>query len=141
MNFDETGVRAERASGDLTFVIGGVTLRHRPSVEPELMAEWEDAPLDLTSDQAIEIVDKVIIGFIHPDDHELWEHVRQPGREHPVTYGDMLEVMRYLIATQAGRPTTAPSASTDGRESSDLPSMDASVSPEATPAGSTSEAS
>lgn len=128
MNFDEeqtvrltaqgpvaVSSRNERASKRRQFTIGGEVFAYRPGVEPEVLADWMDVGADTPEAEAIKVADATIISFLEPADVDRWRALRQPGAlENPITSGDLLAVLRWLIGEQGSRPTEPSRASSTG---------------------------
>lgn len=115
MNFDEE--RNERASRRRQFTIGGETFSYRAGVEPEVLADWMDVGADTPELEAVRIADKTIVAFLDPSQADLWHQIRQPGAlENPITSGDLLALIRWLISEQAGRPTEPSGSSSNGSQ-------------------------
>jgi hypothetical protein len=116
VNFDER--RNERMRKTRQFVIGGETFAYRPGVEPEVLAEWMDVGADTAEADAIKVADNTIVAFLESADVERWRALRQPGAlENPITSGDLLAVLRWLIGEQGARPTEPSGDSSNGSRS------------------------
>jgi hypothetical protein len=113
VNFDER--RNERMRKTRTFTIGGEQFAYRPGVEPEVLADWMDVGADTPEIDAIKVADDTIIAFLETGDVDRWRALRQPGAlENPITSGDLLAVLRWLISEQGSRPTEPSRSSTNG---------------------------
>lgn len=110
--------RRVRASDDrLTFKIGGETFTRKASVPPEDMAAWEDHdPRFSTTVETLAVVDETVFALIEDWDgaHERWRALRE-RREDALSYGDVLDVVKWLVEEQAARPTELSSDSSNGR--------------------------
>jgi hypothetical protein len=128
MNFDEeqtvrltndgpitVSSRNERAAKERQFTIGGEHFAYRPGVEPEVLADWMDVGDGTPEAEAIRVADATIIAFLDPGDVDRWRALRQPGAlSNPITSGDLLAVLRWLIGQQGSRPTEPSRASSTG---------------------------
>ena len=140
LNFDEE--REQRKLRPTTFQIGGETFTFliglRPEAFSEKIQEYADS-LDndtLTGLERLAIVDRAIENFLATDDdRERWKMVRA-REEDAVTSGDMRRVLLWLIEQQTDLPTTAPSSSGNGRETTGTSSTARSSSRQAASADS-----
>lgn len=130
-NFDEER-QPVRPVEERQFVLRGVTLTVRPRLRPEAMATLEDAGDHVSSLTVLAEVDKGMRMLLVPEDHDKWEAIRQ-NDDDPVSLDEMMAVTAWVIEVESGRPTMAPSASTDGRDSTSGSSTAPSPSREAIP--------
>jgi hypothetical protein len=115
VNFDEK--RNERMSRTRQFTIGGETFSYRPGVEPEILADWMDVGADTPEQEAIQIADRTIVAFLDAGQENRWRSLRKPGAlDNPITSGDLLTLLRWLISEQGGRPTEPSRSSSNGSE-------------------------
>jgi hypothetical protein len=116
VNFDE--LRNERLRKTRLFTIGGHEFAYRPGVEPEVLADWMDVGADTPEAEAIKVADATIIAFLESGDVARWQQIRQAGAlENPITSGDLLAVLRWLIREQGARPTEPSGDSSNGSTS------------------------
>ncbi len=127
-NFDEL------LTEDLSFVVGGETFTMQ-YVRPEVLAEWEDETLpdEMTAAARIERLDRRIESFLTPDDRDRWRTLRA-NTDRAVPFGQLQEIVTWMVEMQTARPTLTPSASAGGRGSSGASSSARSRSQEAVPA-------
>lgn len=99
---------------DLSFTIGGETFKMR-FVRPEVLAKWEDEPLEEKSEDVLKRQDLRIIEFLEGDDAtERWTKLR--AREtNAVPLVKINELLRWMVEVQTSRPTNPPSPSVAGR--------------------------
>jgi len=120
-NFNEE--LEERNSRPNTFQVRDEVFAFRRSLSPEafsdLIQEYADSldNLELKGLERTAIIDRTIINFlVNPEeDGQRWRAVRAV-EEDAVTAGDMQKILLWLIEAQTDRPTTAPSSSGNGRE-------------------------
>lgn len=86
------------------------------------------------------VIDQTVVAIIEPDYSGLWEKVRDPQLPHPISLGDLQELLEWLLAQVTGRPTGLPSASSPTDDSTGISSTDesSSTAAPAEPAASTS---
>jgi hypothetical protein len=129
-DFDEA--RAERFSRPRTFKMGGEVFTFKVGFRPETFTEYVNDYYDVilgvrkaTGVEILEVFDSTIVRFLDPIDRspDRWEELRARHEPEPdseeevdVTLGDMRDLLEWLIAQQANRPTRAPSSSGNGRE-------------------------
>lgn len=108
-NFDEI------LETDLEFQIGGEQFKMR-YVRPEILASWEDEPIDSKSDELLKRQDERICAMLNGDDgsRDRWMALR--GRDDDaLPMVQLNELLRWMIEVQTSRPTTTPSPSATGR--------------------------
>lgn len=126
-DFDEA--RRERLQRDRSFRIAGREFVYRPAVPPEALFGWFDMSADTPEAEAIATIDATIVEFLEPEYREAWREARDPDAENPITRDDMLELARWLLSEQAGRPTGQQSGSSTGPGLRGTSSTDGSSSP------------
>lgn len=104
-NFDEL------LSQDRTFIVRGETFTWR-DVRPEVLTELSG--IDEEDPKAAwEALDRQIMLFIVPEDHERWMRLRAREDE-PITVRQLGAIFEYLVGEQTDRPTQTPSPSVPG---------------------------
>lgn len=130
--------RVEQEAAEKQFVIGGETFTMRTFVRPDVIAEWEDLSEQAGSVYTLEVVDRLVTGFIADEDgRDRWRALRERDDGDLLDLGDLLDVCRWLITEATGRPTTPSTGaadSTNGRQETGPSSRGESSSQEATPA-------
>lgn len=117
-NFDVA--REERAKADRSFQIGGETFTRKIGVAPESIIPWtqfvtgeaEPSELDM-----IALCDETVTALLEEGQEKNWQKVRDPKLKNPLTVQDITGVIMWMLGEIAGRPTGAPSDSSDGRAS------------------------
>lgn len=131
-DFDTPRIEAwrERHDQDRTFKIGGETFTYRVAVPPEALVPWLSMNEAMSEDEAISNADTTVLNFLEPGQEEKWRSVRRPDLEPPLTTEDLLELCRWLMRQQTGRPTGTSSDSSRGSRTpeSGTTSTDASSS-------------
>jgi hypothetical protein len=59
-------------------------------------------------------MDRQIMLFLEEEDHERWRTLRARS-ENPVTIGQLIDIVGWLVEVQSDRPTEQPSPSSPGR--------------------------
>lgn len=139
---------------DRTFKIGGETFAYKAAVRPDILSEWDQVrPPALAADgktllrnedgsvvdagtpssEVLAIEDRLIGMFLAPvdefdDPHARWAALRA-REDDPIRGKDMLELIKWLVGEQVGRPTEAPSPSGDGRAANGTGSTPISSTP------------
>lgn len=111
-DFDE--LRRKREERDRpSFKMGGEEFRCRYGIPPEALADYLEMGAETPEPEAIAILDRTVLAFLVPDDREKWTAIRATGgdSDNPVTVEDIAELIRWLIAEAANRPTRQPSDS------------------------------
>lgn len=105
---------AELLEQDLSFQIGGEVFKMR-YVRPEVLASWEDEPVDEKSDDLLKRQDERIMAFLNGDDDSRKRYLALRAREDDaVPMVQVNELLRWMIEVQTSRPTTPPSPSAAG---------------------------
>lgn len=99
---------------DLSFTIGGETFKMR-YVRPEVLAKWEDEPLEDKSEDVLKRQDARIVEFLEGEDAaERWAKLR--ARENDaVPLVKINDLLTWMVEVQTSRPTKPPSPSAVGR--------------------------
>lgn len=131
--------RSSRPERELEYRLGGHTFRRRRFVRPDLIARFGDLDGRLNSEH-MDVLDQIVLGFLEPDSHEAWLELRARDDD-PLEYVDIVEFTEQLAEGATGRPTSAPSGSSGGRETTGTSSTDGSGSAAETSTTSTRAAS
>lgn len=108
-NFDEI------LEKDLEFTIGGETFKMR-YVRPEVLAAWEDEPIDEKSVDMLKRQDQRIMMFLNGDDGSRDRYMKLREREeNAIPMVQVNELLQWMIEVQTSRPTITPSPSASGR--------------------------
>lgn len=130
-NFDEE--RAEVTPvAERQFTLGGHVFTRRDRVRPEALAQIEDAGMAGSSSDVLVELDKGVLMFLEDDEKEAYTKVRT-DEKNPVSLRDLQALSEWLVEEETKLPTTAPSASTDGRSTTPSSSPEQSSLPEADP--------
>lgn len=113
-NFDEA--RDVRMQGERSFQIGGQQFTYKPAVSPESLIPWADMTADTPEVEAIRIIDETVLAFLDPGQEGKWLLARDPDSANPLTADDIIELIKWLVTEQSGRPTSPPSDSSNGSE-------------------------
>lgn len=107
-NFDED------LDQDLGFQIGGESYRMR-YVRPEVLASWEDEPLEEKSEDVLKRQDMRIVQFLETEDmRKRWMALRA-REEDALPLVKLNELLRWMVEVQTSRPTNPPSPLVAGR--------------------------
>jgi len=107
------------------FRIAGETFRCAGGVRPEELLEWVEVRPDTAPVDALAATDRLIVSFLHGDEIDRWKALRERDTD-PITMRDLNELAKWLVANETGRPTEAPSDSSNGRASTGTPSTETS---------------
>ena len=83
-------------------------------VRPEVLSAVETDTNGNDPNAVWDLMDKQILLFIEPDQHDRWKELRA-REEQPVTIGQINAILMWLMEEQTGRPTEQPSPSAPGR--------------------------
>ena len=83
-------------------------------VRPEVLSSFETDTNGNDPNAVWDLMDKQILLFIEPDQHDRWKELRA-REEQPVTIGQINAILMWLMEEQTGRPTEQPSPSAPGR--------------------------
>lgn len=143
---------------EMRFTLRGETFTRRDKVRPEAIATIEDSAYEPSSLGVIEMMDRGILEYLVPEDADRWNAVRgkelpqvfspeeqawadaddpyaelrERAKRNPVELHELQAIGKWLVEIETRLPTTRPSASTDGPNSTEPSSTDASSSEEAT---------
>lgn len=79
----------------------------------------------------LNVIDETITAILEPSYHDAWQEVRNPELAHPLSLGDLQDLMEWLVAEVVNRPTGKPSDSSPSDGTTATASTVASSSPEA----------
>lgn len=114
-NFDEA--RAARTAEDRTFQIGGEEFTMKASVRPEALADYERLGTDTEAEAALAVIDAMVVSFIEGGKLAEARYRKVRAREEDaISMEDLSSLVEWLIEEQTRRPTSASSASSDGRK-------------------------
>ena len=130
-NFDSDRKSREIPVEERTFVLGGETFIGRSTVRPEALTQWDGIDADMGVTDILEATDATILALIEntDDGHARYLALRKRDDD-PIGVNDLVEVGKWLVEVQTGRPTEQPSVSTDSQPTSGTPSTEESSSPE-----------
>jgi hypothetical protein len=102
----------------------------------ELDARVADAQVKVEekarSDQEwLDQLDATVLAILEPQYLDAWRRVRDPEVAHPLSLGDINELVEWLVPEVVGRPTGSPSDSSRSGGDTGTTSTDDSSSPEA----------
>lgn len=108
----------EFLSTDRTFTVRGETFEWIET-KPEVLALWDPESVPTNGKEAeatwgLRLLDAQVKLFLNPEDQKRWDELRARD-EQPVTQRQMIELVKWLVAEQAERPTETPSPSDSGR--------------------------
>lgn len=114
-DFDEE--RLVKYQEDRKFKLGGEEFTHRPTVRPELMAEWEDITNETTAKEALVLTDRLILAWLDTDADptavKRFKALRERETD-PIGGGDLSKLVTWLYRQSTRRPTTTPEPSSAG---------------------------
>jgi hypothetical protein len=122
------------AKADREVEVRDVVLRRMARVKPEAIAYIEDASLQLSSIEVVEMLDRGIRMVLDDESRAAWDKLRSPedeedGCDDPITLAEMTEVGKFFVEAETRLPTTQPSASSNGSDGTAPSSSDSSPSP------------
>lgn len=106
----------ERQAQDRTFRIGEEEFTYRVAVPPEALLPWLTLDIEMSEVDALKAIDATVLGFLEPGQEEKWAYVRRPDLEPPLTQKNLLDLCKWLMGQQVGRPTVTPSDSGTGSQ-------------------------
>lgn len=148
-------IPSPRAKADRQVELRGVVLTRRERVQPEAVAMIEDASMQMSSLDIVEMLDGGIKMALDAESRKAWDRLRRPidtskltaeeettlnellekayvdPDDDPITLAEMTAVGRYMVEAETALPTSPPSASTNGSNGTEASSLDSSPSPEA----------
>lgn len=155
-NFDSDTRPVPLEAADKRFTLRGETFTRRDKVRPEAVAMIEDSAYEASSLGVIEMMDRGILEYLVPSDADRWNavrgkeaprewnadqqewvelpdahaDVRARAKDNPVQLHELQAIGKWLVEIETRLPTTRPSESTDGPNSTGPSSTDASSSEE-----------
>lgn len=130
-DFDQN--RALRKARDRTFRIGGETFTMKASVRPEVLVEYEGMQKSDSNKDALRVLDEAICAFIEEEDGPDRYRAVRSRDDDPVDIVDIQDLVKWLVEEHTSRPTSRPSASSDGPRTTGTSLTASSLSEEATP--------
>jgi hypothetical protein len=130
-NFDTDRKSREIPAEERAFTLGGESFIARSTVRPEALTKWDAIAEDMSVTDILTATDETILALIEDTDngHERYRALRQ-REEDPLGVNDLVEVGKWLVEVQTGRPIEPPSDSTDSPPSPGTNSTEESSSPE-----------
>jgi len=131
VNFDgqqrERQEQRTRELGDRSFTLRGESFVFIPNVGYDVLRRVAELGGDSSGEDVVTTLEDAVLEMIEEDDnaHERFRALRGL-KEFPVTFADLNDIAAWLIGQQVGRPTQAPSSSTDGRDATGTTSTDGS---------------
>jgi len=117
----------EREMGDRTFALGGKTFTYRSASSYMVMEDVVALQRDGRGIDFVPTVERAILDMIEPGQEEEMLAVLH-DRDDPFTLADLNDLLAWLGAAQAGRPTELSSPSVPGDTSTSTTSTDGSSS-------------
>lgn len=131
-DFDASRKHNHTPAEDRTFRLGGETFVAKEDVHPSTLIAFDrldDANVETTLEIIDGTIESMLEGGLHA--HELYRKVRA-DTEDPITLEVMVELARWLVEIQTGRPTGLTSVSEPGRTQTEASSTAGSSLLEAT---------
>lgn len=134
-DFDKERKARQWPAAERTFLLGGETFVAKTGIHPSQFAGYDNIETAEGVKETLAIVDDLILAMIEPDDDSHGRYLQiRANMDDPITVEDLLELVKWLVEIQTGRPTGPPSASAPGQASTGTVSTAASSSL-ATPKG------
>lgn len=97
---------------DRTFTLGGHRFVALREVHPSALVGYDSITTESSLEETLEIVDDTILNMIEDRDGSHGRYVEiRASRDDIITVEDLLEVVKWLMESQTGRPTGPPSVS------------------------------
>jgi hypothetical protein len=135
-NFDEARAqRAEQSRDERQFTLGGESFHAKATVRPEVLTAFDGITEQTPLPETLAIADDTVLAMIEddPDENGVGGHERyrrlRARDEDPVGAADLLDLCEWLVGVATGRPTSPPSASSNGPGGTGTSSTAASSSP------------
>lgn len=130
-NFDTEREERKLSEEERTFVLGGETFVAKASVRPEALSQWDGITQEMSVSQILEATDATVLALIEnrDDAHNRYTAIRARD-EDPIAVDDLVEVGKWLVEVQTGRPTEPQSGSTASPPTPGTTSTVESSSPE-----------
>ncbi len=104
--------REQKTRDERACIIGGETFYAKATVRPEVLARWNDIGDDTPMDEILKITDETIIALLeNVDDTPERYRAMRANEDDPVGFQDILELAKWLVEVQTGRPIEPPSDS------------------------------
>jgi hypothetical protein len=112
-NFDTERKEREIPEEERTFTLGGETFIGKSVVRPEALTKWDGITQEMEVTEILTATDETILALIEnrDDAHARYTALRQ-REDDPIGVNDLVEVGKWLVEVQTGRPTEQPSGST-----------------------------
>lgn len=122
-NFDSSRKARQKTEEERTFALGGHTFVAKKGVHPSALAAYDGIGDDTGVGETLEIVDDLILAMVEDRDgaHGRYLDLRA-DQDDPLTIEDLLELVKWLVEIQTGRPTGQPGDSSPGLTSTPTPS-------------------
>ncbi len=140
-NFDTARrSRQVRPASERTFVLCDQQFVVRATVPANVMVKLDEITGGgVSPGRILGIVSEVVDDMVEPPGGEVWRALVDRGADDdPLTLGDVMEVLGWLVENETAIPTVEPSPSGDGsaNPATGEPSMDGAPSPALTPPNS-----
>lgn len=112
-DFDEA--RTARAPGDdeRSFKLGGEVFTIRQAVRPEVLVTAVSITNESGMDHDVKALDETMHGLLEEEGRGRYTALRERESD-PVTYFDLVDVVRWAMKVHTGRPTERPAPSLPG---------------------------
>jgi hypothetical protein len=132
-DFDAEDARTARlkSENERTFRINGMNFVHRVAVAPEALNEFRAFQAEEGDTVLAQVLDLTATRLLEPESAARWVEARDPDSANPITIQDLLDVVVWLAAETAGRPTVP---SSESSTSSTLPGTTSTADSDSTPA-------
>jgi hypothetical protein len=119
-NFDIGREARKKTEDQRSFTIGGETFVAKDGVHPSALAAYDAITESSGVAQTLATVDDLILAMIEDKDnaHERYRIVRANETD-IISVEDLLELVRWLVELQTGRPTGQPGDSSPGAASTE----------------------
>jgi hypothetical protein len=109
--------REQQSRDERAMILGGETFYAKASVRPEVLTQFSDINDETPMKEVLRITDDTILALLESVDHteERYRKIRE-SEDDVVNLEDLLEVAKWLVEVQTGRPTELPSASSGSPE-------------------------
>ncbi len=121
-NFDIGRKARAKTEEDRTFILGGETFVAKDGVHPSALAAYDRITEAAGVMETLSTVDDLILAMVEDRDnaHARYRVVRD-NTEDVVSVEDLLELVKWLVELQTGRPTGQPGDSSLGPQSTETP--------------------
>lgn len=129
-DFDQGRKARKKTREERTFVLHGETFVARNALHPDVLSEYDGIDENDNASVILATIDNMIVEMIEPDDDAAVRYTAiRVDREDPVTLEDLMDLVKWVIEVQTGRPTGQPGASLPGPTSIVMPSTEGFSSP------------